>query len=224
MDLKGLSSVEGADGPQKENEVNRRRSCTTQSAERILERRRRVHGETSELAIDMFSLKESSRYDEHDQKRLEQTNKIMQLSIIMLIALGAVAGVVNGLIIFLNGELNLLQASIIALDADTRYSKGFFLFLCTTAIFVFMASYLCKHISPRAAGSGLPELKSLLASELKYNESERLVSQRALFAKIFGLILALGSCLSVGSEGPLVHTASCIGILNEYLSYMFFLF
>ena len=77
-------------------------------------------------------------------------------------------------------------------------------------MFVFVAAFLCKHVSTRAAGSGLPELKSLLASELNYEESEKLVSKRALLAKIFGLVFALGSCLSVGSEGPLVHTASCV--------------
>ena len=33
----------------------------------------------------------------------------------------------------------------------------------------------------RAAGSGLPELKSLLASELKYEESEKLVQENTNF-------------------------------------------
>ena len=49
--------------------------------------------------------------------------------------------------------------------------------MTTTGIFVFIAAYICKHISMRAAGSGLPELKSLLASELKYEESEKLVQE-----------------------------------------------
>jgi Voltage gated chloride channel len=109
-----------------------------------------------------------------------------------------------------NVLLSYVQATIIAVDKAKGYSTGLLVFMTTTGFFVFCAAYLCKNVSARAAGSGLPELKCLLASELKYEESERLVSKRTLVAKIFGLILACGSCLSVGSEGPLVHTATCI--------------
>ena len=45
------------------------------------------------------------------------------------------------------------------------------------------------------------------------NEMDKLVSKRILGAKILGLVCGIGSSLSIGSEGPLVHTAACIAYL-----------
>lgn len=150
-----------------------------------------------------------NRYDDNDQKSPQKTN-MSRITVIFLITLGAVAGFVNGLIILGNNGLAYAQAIIIS-SFDDNYAAGLFLFMFTTSVFVYLAAYLCKYVSNRAAGSGLPELKALLSGDLKNEqESKNLVSSRALFAKIFGLILALGSCLSIGSEGPLVHTASCL--------------
>ena len=69
---------------------------------------------------------------------------------------------------------------------------------------------LCKVLSPQAAGSGLPEFKSLLSSELTNNESEKLVSGHILVPKILGLICTVGCGLNVGTEGPFVFIAACI--------------
>ena len=160
--------------------------------------------DTSMLAQDIFQLRADKMSNAAKINR-----KLERISLIFLIVLGVVAGIVNGLVIMGTQYISALQATIIASDGGD-YSVGLFTFMTTSGILVFCAAFLCKHVSNRAAGSGLPELKSLLSSDLNNDESERLVSKRALFSKCIGLMLALGSCLSVGSEGPLVHTAACI--------------
>lgn len=48
---------------------------------------------------------------------------------------------------------------------------------------------------------------------MKPSERARLVSFRILINKVIGLILATGSGLSIGTEGPLVHISACIAHL-----------
>ncbi|RLN57801.1 hypothetical protein BBJ29_004774 [Phytophthora kernoviae] len=59
---------------------------------------------------------------------------------------------------------------------------------------------------PEAAGSGIPEMRSILGGFPFPNY----LSGRALIAKCLGLALALGSGLSIGKEGPFVHLSSII--------------
>jgi H+/Cl- antiporter ClcA len=80
-------------------------------------------------------------------------------------------------------------------------------------LLVLLAALACKYGAKEAAGSGLPEFKYLLASEMQAKEYEHLVSKRIFFFKVVGLIFSVGGGLSVGSEGPLVHTAACIAFL-----------
>lgn len=60
-------------------------------------------------------------------------------------------------------------------------------------------------VCPDAAGSGIPEMRSILGGFPFPNY----LTARALAAKCLGLVFALGSGLSIGKEGPFVHL-SCI--------------
>ncbi|POM61591.1 Chloride Channel (ClC) Family [Phytophthora palmivora] len=62
---------------------------------------------------------------------------------------------------------------------------------------------------PMAAGSGIPEMKSIISYDHR-EDASRYLAARTLISKIGGLALALGSGVSLGKEGPFVHTSSII--------------
>lgn len=57
-----------------------------------------------------------------------------------------------------------------------------------------------------AAGSGIPEIKTILSGFVIHGY----LGMSTLLVKSFGLSLSVGSGLSLGKEGPFVHIASCI--------------
>ena len=126
--------------------------------------------EASQMALDMFSLSASEPVPPNGGPQqsaptappttTKYNNNLERRTILMLITLGLVAGVVNGLIIMGNAALSHFQATII-FQYRANYAAGLFVFMSTTAAFVFMAACLCKYVSSRAAGSGLPELKAV---------------------------------------------------------------
>lgn len=74
-------------------------------------------------------------------------------------------------------------------------------------VFILLLGVACtKFICPDAAGSGIPEMRSILSGF----PAPKYLSKRALVAKSVGLVFALGSGLSVGKEGPFVHLSSII--------------
>ncbi|KAF1325805.1 Inositol polyphosphate 5-phosphatase, partial [Globisporangium splendens] len=73
-------------------------------------------------------------------------------------------------------------------------------------VFILVLGVACTFfVCPNAAGSGIPEMRSILGGFPFPNY----LSKRTLIAKCFGLVFALGSGLSIGKEGPFVHL-SCI--------------
>lgn len=168
--------------------------------------------ETNEWARDIFQISGGSDNKELAMKQLNQGRTVLAL----LFVLGLTAGLVNGVIIMANGALCTFQAQLV--KQGGYFGIGLLYFLLTMVSSVTLACLCCKYGAREAAGSGLPEFKYLLASELTRGGCEKLVSRRIFLFKVIGLIFSVGGGLSVGSEGPLVHTASCIAhLLMKYV-------
>ncbi|XP_061826463.1 chloride channel K [Nerophis lumbriciformis] len=89
-------------------------------------------------------------------------------------------------------------------------------FLCWTlypACFCALSSSLCHNICPFATGSGIPEVRTMLAGI----EMPNYLSLTNMFTKFLGLIctLAAGSTVFLGKVGPFVHLSTMMG---DYLS------
>ncbi|RKP37067.1 chloride channel [Dimargaris cristalligena] len=68
-------------------------------------------------------------------------------------------------------------------------------------------AFLVREYAPYAAGSGIPEIKSILSGFV----IKGFMGGWTLLIKSVGLTLAVSSGLSVGKEGPSVHVACCVG-------------
>ena len=77
----------------------------------------------------------------------------------------------------------------------------FCIILCEIAVFV------TSKLSHDSQGSGIPEMKAILSGVKLKN----FMSLKSFFAKISGVILAIGGGLSIGREGPFVHISAIIG-------------
>ncbi|XP_044763731.1 chloride channel protein 2-like [Coccinella septempunctata] len=72
-------------------------------------------------------------------------------------------------------------------------------------------------VGPQSAGSGLPELKTILRGVVL----KEYLTFRVLIAKIFGIACTIGSGMPLGKEGPLVHMSSIVTTLYaNFLSKM----
>jgi chloride channel protein, CIC family len=69
---------------------------------------------------------------------------------------------------------------------------------------VALAAWLVRWLSPDALGSGIPQVEAILKDDLPPAPSH------LLFVKFFGGLLAIGSGLALGREGPSVQMGAAI--------------
>ncbi|XP_071538119.1 chloride channel protein 2-like isoform X3 [Panulirus ornatus] len=85
-----------------------------------------------------------------------------------------------------------------------------------TLLVIFSAAF-CQWMAPSAAGSGIPEMKTILRGVVL----KEYLTWKTLLAKMVGLAAVLGSGLPLGKEGPVMHMASIVAtMLTKMLRYI----
>ena len=82
---------------------------------------------------------------------------------------------------------------------------GWLLPLCISALSAALSVFLVRNYAPEASGSGIPHLKAT------FHRLRELRWWRVLPVKLVGGVLALGSGMALGREGPTVQMGGAIG-------------
>ena len=97
----------------------------------------------------------------------------------------------------------------VSLVARINWVAGWVVFCGMNGILVWFASTIVMYVSPPAAGSGIPDVKSYMNGI----DVPGILSFRTLVAKVLGSVGSVAGGLAVGKEGPFVHTGACIAHL-----------
>lgn len=84
---------------------------------------------------------------------------------------------------------------------------NYLIYILFATLFAFTAAFLVKSYAPYAAGSGISEIKCIIAGFVM----KGFLGFWTLLIKSVALPLTIASGLSVGKEGPSVHYAVCTG-------------
>ena len=106
---------------------------------------------------------------------------------------------------FLFVRLNQWKDAVLIRFSDNN-AAAFFLWIFLSAIYASLSAISVYYISPHAAGSGLPEMKSVISGV----SMKHYLSFRTIVAKMVGLIGGFASGLSIGRIGPYSHICSII--------------
>lgn len=75
--------------------------------------------------------------------------------------------------------------------------------------------FVCQTISPKAVGSGVPQVKTVLSGVRIY----RFLEMKVLFAKLIALVFSAASGVGTGIEGPLIHMSAAISYNLSKINY-----
>jgi CIC family chloride channel protein len=87
---------------------------------------------------------------------------------------------------------------------STHFLPAWFILPLIGLSFGFLAGWLVQRFAPEAAGSGIPQVKASLAN-VPMN-----LSWRVAFVKLLSAIIALGSGITLGRQGPTVHVGAAL--------------
>src|SRR5258705_996753 len=130
---------------------------------------------------------------------------LLVLAVLALIV-GAVSGLVGALFLLLLERADRFRDALIVW-AHSKAFAGFLIVSIACAAGAAVAAWLVRRYSPHAAGSGIPHVEAVLNEELPQ------APFRIIPVKFVAGVLAIGSGLALGREGPAVQMAATIGHL-----------
>jgi CIC family chloride channel protein len=119
---------------------------------------------------------------------------------------GAVAGFFGVIFRLALKQADSLRDTLIA-SAHTWTFAGFLFVISLCAAATAVAAWLVRRYSPHASGSGIPHVELVLNGELPQ------APYRLIPVKFFGGLLAIGSGLALGREGPSVQMGASLANL-----------
>uniref|UniRef100_K3X5Y7 Chloride channel protein n=1 Tax=Globisporangium ultimum (strain ATCC 200006 / CBS 805.95 / DAOM BR144) TaxID=431595 RepID=K3X5Y7_GLOUD len=145
----------------------------------------------------------------HPQSFIKQISKEGK-PILLLVIIGTCASILDFTIETAVEGLGMLKTKILALG--WLHTSSLMTFAAWSAFTIVVATLGCiwtVSVDRFAAGSGIPEMKTIISCDL-HKQADQYLGARTFFSKAVGLAFALGSGISVGREGPFVHTSSII--------------
>jgi chloride channel protein, CIC family len=142
--------------------------------------------------------------------RADDATALNGSSLLALAALSLIAGAAAGLAgaVF---RLSLAHADrwreVSLTSTHGRTMSGFALVITVCATATAVAAWLVRRFSPYASGSGIPHVEAVLNEELPQ------APYRLIPVKFFGGLLAIGSGLALGREGPSVQMGASLAHL-----------
>ncbi|RKP08214.1 chloride channel, partial [Thamnocephalis sphaerospora] len=95
---------------------------------------------------------------------------------------------------------------VVTTSAAGAFWVSYLAYIVSAVTLAAVAAYLVDVYAPFAAGSGIPEIKTILAGYI----IRAFLGARVLFIKSITLVITVASGLNVGKEGPFVHVACAI--------------
>lgn len=129
---------------------------------------------------------------------------LMMLSVLTLLA-GAVTGLVAAAFRYLLEEAGAMREVLIIM-AHGHAAAGFLIVVAGTASAASAAAFLVRRFAPHASGSGIPHVEAVLHGEV------RPAPFGLSTVKFVGGILAIGSGLVLGREGPSVQMGASLSL------------